>query len=205
MAITYPLSFPTSPRPRSAQLRVLSNVATAESIFSMITQKQVHTGQRWELTLEMPPMTKADAGEWIAFLLKLNGKQGTVLVPDPDRTAPQGIGTGTPLVMGGSQSGNSLITDGWTISQTNILKAGDMIQIGSYMYMNLNNVNSNGSGQATLDLWPNLRSSPADNAVITVSNVKTLMRLASNSVEWSTDSLQNYGVVLVFVEELPSS
>lgn len=204
MSISYPLSFPSSPNPRRARIIARSKVGTAESIFSFSTQKQVHSGQRFELDLELPPMTEAEAGVWIAFLLKLNGTEGTVKVPDPDRTAPQGVGTGTPLVNGGSQTGNSLITDGWTAGQTGILKAGDMIEIEDYMYMILNDANSDGSGNATFDIWPNLRSSPANNAAITVNNPSTTMRLASNEMAWDTNQLQHYGISMVFVEELPS-
>jgi hypothetical protein len=203
MAISYPLSFPSSPNPQRARVVMRTNVGVSQSMFSFSAQKQVHSGQRWEIDLELPPITdQAVAGEWIGFLAKLNGTQGTVLVPDPDRTAPQGVGTGTPLVKGASQTGNSIITDGWTISQTGILKAGDLMQIGNYMYMVLSDANSDGSGDATFDIWPNLRSSPADNAAITVNNCKTLMRLASNETSWSTDKLKYYGITLVFVEDL---
>lgn len=204
MSFSYPLSLPPSPRPRNAKITMKSNVGITESVFTFSTQKQVFAGQRWEIDLEYPPMTKAEAGDWIAFLAKMNGMEGTASVPEPDRTTTQGAGTGTPLINGASQTGNSIVTDGWTHSITNILKAGDIIQIGSYMYMVLTNTNSNGSGQATVDIWPDLRSSPADNAAITVSNCTTLCRLASNMSSWSTNSLQHYGLAITFVEELPS-
>lgn len=205
MAISYPLTFPTSPKPRNARIIARTVVGISESMFSLVTQKQVHSGQRWEMDLELPPMTESEAGAWLGFLLSLNGVRGTVLVPDPDRTAPQGVGTGTPLVNGASQTGNSIITDGWTASQTGILKAGDLMQIGNYMYMVLSDVNSDAGGNATFDIWPSLRSSPANNAAITVNDCKTLMRLATNEMAWTTDSLQHYGLALVFVEELPDS
>ena len=205
MTISYPRTFPTSPKPRKARIIARSIIGTTESIYTFSTQKQEHAGQRWEMDLEMPPMTKADAGQWIAFLVSLNGKQGTVLVPDPDRTAPQGVGTGTPLVDGASQSGAVLVTNGWTISTTAIMSAGDLIQVGNYSYMVLVDANSDGSGTATLDIWPDLRSSPANDAAITVNNCKTLMQLATNEMAWSTDELQHYGISLTFIEALPST
>lgn len=206
MAISYPISgLPASPKPISARVSAVSNVGVSESEFSFVTQKQVHSGQRWEIDLEFPPMTAAEAGDWLAFILKMNGKEGTVLVEDPDRQTANGVATGTPLVKGGSQTGNSLITDGWTPSTADILKAGDLIQIGNYMYMVLNDVASDGSGDATLDIWPNLRAAPSDNAAITVSNCKTLMRLAGNNPAWTTNNMKHYGIVISFVEELPSS
>jgi hypothetical protein len=206
MAISYPLSgIPSSPKPRSAQVTARSNVGVSRSEFSGVARKQKHAFQGWEIDLDLPPMTGAEAGDWLAFLLKLNGQEGTVLVEDPDRQTANGVATGTPLVKGGSQTGNSLITDGWTISTTDILKAGDLIQIGNYMYMVLNDVNSDGSGDATLDIFPDLRAAPADNAAITVANCKTLMRLSSNSPNWSTNNMKHYGLTISFVEELPTS
>ncbi|MGA9851837.1 MAG: hypothetical protein WBR15_02780 [Gammaproteobacteria bacterium] len=41
----------------------------------------------------------------------------------------QGVGTGTPTVDGGSQTGNSLLTEGWTDSISGILLPGDMFQV----------------------------------------------------------------------------
>lgn len=206
MAISYPISgLPSSPKPRSAQVVAISSVGVSTSEFSMVTQKQVHSGQRFEISLDFPPMTSAEAGAWTAFILKMNGQEGTVYVEDPDRQTANGIATGTPLVKGASQTGNSLITDGWTLSTTDIMKAGDLIEIGDYFYVVLNDANSDGSGDATLDIWPNLRSAPADNAAITVSNCKTLMRLAGNSSQWTTDNMKNYGITISFIEELPSS
>ena len=205
MAISYPLNFPSSPKPRSAVIRAVSKVGISESPFTFSTQKQVHAGQRWEMDIELPPMTKAQAGEWIGFLLSLNGREGTVLVPDPDRRTAQGVATGTPLIDGASQTGSTITTDGWTAATSDILKAGDMIQVGNYMYMVVQDVSSGAGGSATLEIWPDLRGSPADDAVITVADCKTLMRLASNEMGWSTDRLEHYGINLVFVEELPSS
>ncbi len=50
---------------------------------------------------------------------------------DPVNTSPRGAATGTPLVKGASQTGNTLTTDGWTTGVTGILKAGDWIQLGT--------------------------------------------------------------------------
>lgn len=206
MTVSYPLSWPSSPAPRDATIRQVSKVATTESAFTFSTQKQRHAGQRWEIDITLPPMTDTTARSWTSFILSLNGTEGTVLIPHPDRQTATGIATGTPLTNGSHAAGvNSLVTDGWTISTTNILKAGDVIQIGSYMYEVLNSVNSDGSGNATLDIWPRVRSTIANNTTITVSNPKTLMRLASNDNSWATNSLKHHEITLTFIEELPSS
>lgn len=184
MSISYPLSLPSVKSPSRVVISASSAVAISRSPFTFATQVQKFAGQLWLAEITLPPMTRSDgAADWIAFLLKLNGQEGTFLLGDNTATTPRGTATGSPLVNGASQTGQSLITDGWTNSVTNILKAGDYISIGQRMYMVLNNVNSNGSGQATLDIWPALRESPGDNDVITTANCKCLFRLASNSVQ----------------------
>lgn len=198
MAIVYPLSLPTT----SGIMRIkwIANdiVGVSQSPFTASQQVYRYAGQFWEADITLPPMKRADIEYWISFLLKLNGPFGTFLLGDPNGGTPRGIATGTPVVNGGSQTGYELITDGWTVSQTGILKAGDYIQLGSAatarLYKVLDDVNSDASGNATLDLWPDLRSAPSDNATITVSNAKTNFRLASAQTSWDIDEATIYGL-----------
>lgn len=143
----------------------------------------------WEGEISLPPLdTTVKQDTWLAFLASLRGITGTFLFGDPIKTSVRGIGTGTPLVKGASQTGKELITDGWTTSQTGILLAGDYIQIGTGTSTRLHRLtqdaNSDGSGNATLDIFPRLREAPADNAVITLTNCKGTFRLASNEQSW---------------------
>lgn len=206
MAISYPLTFPTITGVRRIALRGRSAVARTESAFTFGQQIQAHAGQRWEAEVSLPPMKRASAEEWIAFLLSLNGMEGTFLMGDPNGAAPRGVATGTPVVKGASQTGASLVTDGWTISQTGILKVGDYIQLGSgsstRLYKVLADANSDGSGNATFDIWPDLRSSPGDNDALTVSSARGLWRLAANEMPWEADWMAFYGITFPCVEAL---
>jgi hypothetical protein len=91
-----------------------------------------------------------------------------------------------------------LVIDGATPSVTGWLKAGDYIQLGSAgtsrLHKVLQDVNSDGSGNVTLDIWPHLRSSPADNATVIISNPKGIFRLASNETAWTVSDLLLYGI-----------
>lgn len=99
---------------------------------------------------------------------------------------------GTPLVNGASQSGASLITDGWTSSAAARLKQGDVFTIADVYAVNPQtrvstgvlrqfvvtaDVSSDGSGNLTAAISPSITTSgayqtvdsvPADNAAITV-------------------------------------
>lgn len=206
MAITYPLIFPASPGIARLRITPRSVVSMTQSPFTGQQQVYKHQGQWWEAEVTLPAMSRAEAEVIIAFLLSLDGRYGTFLMGDPIGTAPRGIGTGTPLVNGGSQTGQDLVTDGWTTSQTGIVKAGDWIQIGTGSATKLHKVlvdaNSNSSGQATLTLFPKLRSSPSDNQAIYVNNTKGLWRLASNEMPYDIDEASIYGLTFACVEAL---
>ena len=175
------ITFPTTIKPLVSTMRAVATVGIGESPFTLQAQKQVFNANRWEIDLEYPPITDAStAAELEAFIMQLNGQENTTLVPNFDRPTPIGIGTGTPLVNGASQTGESLITDGWTVSQTGILAAGDYIQVENYMYMVVTSSDSDGSGNSTLSIRPELKSSPANNAPIVVAYPATLCRLAAN-------------------------
>ena len=206
MAITYPLALPTHTGIAQISLRANDTVAFNMSPFSAKQQVYKYSGQFWEADVTLPPMKRADAEYWLSFLMKLNGAYGTFLLGDPNGATARGVGTGTPLVNGASQTGYELITDGWTVSTTGILKAGDYIQLGSgstsRLYKVLDDVDSDGSGNATLTLWPNLRSSPADDATITVASTKSVFRLTTNVTDISINQASIYGVSFGAVEAI---
>jgi hypothetical protein len=119
----------------------------------------------------------------------------------PAATITAGAGV---LVRGASQTGETLAVDGLRPNQTGILKAGDWLQLGSgsstRLHKILQDADTNVDGKATLDIFPKLRSSPADNAAVTLSSPKGLWRLASNTREWSIATAQIYGIRFSAVE-----
>lgn len=181
MAISYPLSMPND-NLASVTIRSVTNIGVARSIFTGKQQVFQHSYESLAIDVSLPPLERENAEPWIAFLLALRGPLGTFLAGDVAGKTPRGAASGTPRVNGASQIGTSLVTDGWTPGVTNILKKGDWIQVGSRIYKNLNDVNSDGSGNATLDIFPRLRQSPADNDLILTNNTKGLFRLLSNDV-----------------------
>lgn len=181
MTISYPLAHPTTPGFQRFSLSHTSVVGKVRSPFTLVTQVQEYQGQAWLADVTLPFLTRAQAEPWHAWLLALNGSVGTFLLGDPLATLPQGAATGTPLVNGGSQTGKILVTDGWNPSVTNILKAGDYIQIANRLYKIMQDVSSDGSGNASLDIFPRLRESPADNTSIVTVSPKGLFRLINNT------------------------
>lgn len=193
MAISFPISIPSSPAIKDVKFKMVSASGLGTSKFTGHQQVTVFPGQWWEIEVTLPPMARAAAEEWISFMAKLNGLEGTFTIGDPDGASPRGTGGGTPLVNGASQTGQDLITDGWNLSEA-VLKAGDYIQIGTNLYKCLTDVTSDGSGNATLTLFPKVRTAHADDAAITVTNTTGLFRLSSPQTGWSADSLGHYSI-----------
>lgn len=177
MAITYPLEFPAGLYPRSIEWKAENSVTYTESPFSKKLKIYDYGGKRWRATVTLPVMKLPNARRWIAWFLSLNGIEGTFYLKPSLESSASGSAQGTPLVKGAGQTGQSLETDGWDASQSLALMAGDWIQLGDSLYRVLQDVASDGSGNATIDIWPGLRASPSDNAPLIVNDTKGLFRL----------------------------
>jgi len=174
------LSFPDLV-PNALEWQLVSNTQNFESPLNRTVQTLELAGARWAAALMFNNLTESQARVMIAFLARLRGASGRFYLHDHSLVDPRGIGTGTPLVKGVSQTGYTLNTDGWTVSQTGILLAGDMFSVNDEMKMVTVDADSDGAGDSTLTFEPPLRSSPDDNAVITVSNPTAIMRLIDDS------------------------
>jgi hypothetical protein len=208
MAISYPLNTPTNIGIANITLMAENAVAISQSPFTFQQQIVAHPGQRWAASISLPPMRRVDAENWVAFLLSLKGQVGTFLLGDPNCFNAQGSARttpGTPLVNGASQTGDTLTIDGLPTSVTGYLLPGDYIQLGSgsaaQLYKVLTQVDTSG-GAATLDIWPNLRSSPADNAAVVVANTKGRFRLKDNITQWNINEISSYGITFDCVEAI---
>jgi len=206
VAESYPLNLPAG---GIASVRLIARDAVGVSVSPFTGTQQIfrHQGQTWEADISLPPMTRDESESWASFLLRLRGQYGTFLLGDPNAATPRGSASatpGTPVVNGASQIGDELNIDGLPASATGYLKAGDYIQIGSAstatLHKVLEDVNSNASGEATLNLWPRVRTAPNDNDPITVSNAKGVFRLAANDSGWTINQAGIYSITFGAVE-----
>jgi hypothetical protein len=179
-----------------------SVVARTESPFTGSQQLYFYGGERWRLMAKYPQLEPNDYRTIKAFLLALRNGWGTFYFTDPGCKGALGVATGTPVVHGPSQVGHVVVTRGWTASTTNILKAGDDIQMGYNCHTILQDANSDGSGVATLDIWPSLRGSPPDGTPIIVSNPTGIFRLEPGSVAFSEGANKIYEVGFAAVEAI---
>lgn len=216
MAITYPIDLPDSPGFSSVSLSSVNVIAKSESIYSFKQQVVAHPGERWQLDCVLPPMGRSQAEAWLAALTSLRGPFGTFILglPDTARAAGRiaGLGAQTVTVDGADQTGRTLdvnvVDAGNNAAQADVTElwaAGDYIQLGAganaRLYKILSRADTDSSGDVSLDIWPALRSSPADGAAVVYSNCQALWRL-STPINWTVDYLSHYSVSFGAVEAL---
>jgi hypothetical protein len=186
-------------------MQLRANTMVFESPLNGAVQTTELPGARWVCEITYDTLSKPDRLLMQAFLSKLRGRAGRVFLWDMSHYKPQGVASGSPLVNGASQTGASLITDGWTISQSPIIKAGDYVGVNNELKRIVADSNSNGSGQSTLTFEPPLRSSPADNAAITTDKPKFTGMLIDDDQDIFTSRTALYtipdaGITIRFVE-----
>jgi len=201
-------AIPTTKNP--TKIKISSYYPSFVSIsHSLKRQSRSRGGQRWLIEYEYPHLSRAQFSELYAFLIKQRGRFDSFTLSPPTVATPQGSIPGTPLVMGASQTGRSIITDGWGINQTAVLKAGDFIKFANHakVYMVVNNgavysydSNATGTGVATIYIEPALMTSPADNSAVTVSSVPFTVALADDNLETDVSLPEYYSLKLSFVE-----
>jgi len=205
MSINYPLSLPTNTRIRSVELTAINAVAYSKSPFTFAGQAHAYSGQTWQADVTLPAMKRADAEQWIAFLVSLRGQFGTFLLGDPSASSPRGISgsfLGTPVIT--NQTGGTISVTGASSSKSNWLLAGDYIQIGTAndatLHKVLQNASTDASGAVTLEVWPHVRGTRSGS--IAVSNTVGNFRLSSNQQSWSVNEASIYGITFGAMEAL---
>lgn len=193
------LSMPSTPGFTNSRFGLRSNTQSFESPLTRSVQTVELTGARWFASYSLPPMLRASAAAWIAFLVALQGRAGRFYGFDPDAKTPRGTWAGTPLVNGGSQTGSSLILDGFTAGAT--VKAGDLFGVNGELKMITADGTADGSGNLTISFKPSLRAAPADDAAITSTNPTcTMMLIDDDQAAWDADRLSVFGLQFSGVE-----
>ena len=205
MAVTYPLQLPSSPAFVTSSFHCQRGTAISQSPFTGQMYSTSHALAVWKAVVSLPPMKREQAREWVAFIMKLRGRQGTFLMGDPDGKNPTGaINTSNTVQCNsaGSIGDDQLALKGLGASVTNVFRAGDYI---SYLYssggqtaygyhMIVDSINSDGNGHAIANIEPFLHYPISENTTVTFVNPKAQWRLDSNEISWDTNRVSNYGI-----------
>ena len=162
----------------SLERRLATSVTAATSGFTGSQQVQDWGGEWWEFTFEMALSKGRDARRLSAFFSGLGGMRGLFLFCDP--SAGRSNLLTDPIVSGGGQTGNTLVTSGWAASSL-ALETGDFISLGgdtdTRLYQVTADAVADASGAASLQITPRLRSSPLSGAPLEIAAPAVLLRL----------------------------
>lgn len=196
------LTMPTPNNFIDSQFGVMNQDGTFSSAFTGQIQSVEFSGAFWQGSYTIRPLKYDESlcREWQAFLLNLGGRSGRFYAFDPDRTSLvyTGASVGTPLVNGANQTGRELVTDGWTAGIT--IKAGSYIEVNDEYKMIVEDATVDGSGNATISIFPALRASPPDNEAITTTNPKGIFMLDQANVQWTSDHRKILNIQFSFRE-----
>jgi hypothetical protein len=206
-APSYPLTLPSAPAFQKARWSLKRVTAVSESPFTGQQQVYDYGYALWTATLTLPPMLRADAANWEAFMMKLHGRVGTFLLYDPDAKTPQGGVTTSATLEGAVAIGDYTIgIDTNNANMTNVFKAGDYIQIGSAaaakLYMIVDNANSNGDGVATVNIEPPIKVAASDGAAVDYTSAVGVFRMDAADLGWDTDEVSKFGITFSCTEAL---
>lgn len=203
MTVYFPLTPPNS-NYATALFGPENSVALSESPFTGAVRTQEWPRQRWRAQIQVIDRSRSGQADWQGFLTALRGRRGIFLLGDPLATAPLGSAPGTPLVAAAHPSGLTLATDGWTPSQSNILKRGDLFQVGvgriARLYMVTAAAASDGGGASTLDIWPSWRIATASAAQIMTDPGLETWASSSDLTNWTEVGA---GTVGTFAQSTP--
>ena len=194
--------FPSSPKPFSCKIgsRSPSMVSRAHNMRKIVSSRGAH---RWTFSLTYPAgMSRDEMAPLWAFLAAMSGQLGAFDFLAPNQAA-RGNFLGAPVVDGDGQSGKNLSLKGFSPSVGGVLKAGDYIRIAddNKSYIVINDVSSDSSGRASLEIYPALQKSPLDEAVVSAEGLFRCA-LTEDYQELSINDMLFYGLTIDLEEVL---
>jgi len=159
-------NFPTDLIISSSSFESETSIFRSESINGIRTIRE-QPNHRFKFSLDLAIDKHADFRKHFGYLSSLKSGVNKITIVHPAFQTILGSATSC-VVNGGSQNGTLINLDGFASSQNGVLLQGDIIKFtgDTKVYMVLEDVNSNASGESTVNVLPALRQSPSDNAIV---------------------------------------
>ena len=195
-------TFPTSPSASSVTIKSIEPtlVSVTQNLKRQVRRRG---GQRWQLDVEFPPMTRAEFAPIYAFAVKQQGQFETFTYTPPVISTSQGDTSESPVVDGAVSVGaNQANIDGLTASQSGIIKAGDFFKFSGHtkVYMATLDMDSASSGDSTLTFAPNLLNAVANDETITFASVPFTVAFTQDISQFNTDTTNLFGFTMSLIE-----
>lgn len=203
------MAFPRTVLPEKvSSLKVVSGLRSTTQFGGSQLRGTSARGFEWTEVFNMLRSGDPDSEELMAFVRNAWNRSQSFTIDVPNKPGsgfePNGTGSSGVTVSGGGQTGSTFNTTGWPVSTSNVVVAGDMISIAGvdHVFEVQANANSDGSGNATIEVNPPLYSgsSPSGGASITTTNVQLSAFISSMEMPDTVDGF-NYGPLNITFRE----
>ena len=167
-------TFPRTIKPNKVTVPVFPGGLVSVSHSGKVnTRTTLQVGRTWEEFFAFK--VDENGHEFLALINNFFNRQTSLDVAHQMFTTLLGAGGGTPLINGATQTGATIITDGWP-NDTLVLKAGDLVSWfttgPTLVYDVTADGTSDGSGNLTISVSPNVFSgaSPGNNDAVVVTD-----------------------------------
>jgi len=193
------IELPTDPAPNGVQPTLLDFGMNLRPSTGAAVLRVDRKGSRYRLQVSLPPMLPSVSRIFVSRLLK--AKREGLRIEYPLIDVPQGA-PGSPVVDGAGQTGTSLairgLTPGYAAKEGYWLSIED--ENGQHYLHNVSETaRADGSGEATLNITPELRAPFLDGA--TVHLAKPMVEGFVDGNEWSWTIPANKLVAIEFTLE----
>lgn len=191
------LNFPDI-RPSAESWELVSPTQTFSSPIDGRTQTRKLLADRWRCSLVFSNLTKREAMQLRAFIAALRGRSGRFYYTPTDALESESMPAGTPLVDGATSS-PTIASRGWAANEV-LRFAGEYVSIGDQLFMVTADATSDGTGDATLELSPDPRSTFADGQGIEYNSPRGVFQLSDDMASFQLSQNQVYAVNFNFIE-----
>lgn len=198
--MAYVGNFPSSPGFSAANFR--QNTATKKTTTQSGRQiRATNATTLWSGTLTFPVMNLTEFRPIQGFIALTQGSlnEFDVIIPIISESQSSNAGAATAAVDGAHTAGDTTIAVTTNLGGAgNILKAGDVIRFANHtkVYMCTSDINTDGAGDAIINIQPALVEDLVDTEVVTLDNVPFRMILSNDVQEFAyrTDGLVAYEI-----------
>lgn len=200
MAVT---DFPDTLAPDNEDWTLTYNSQVFTSDLNGASQTAELPGARWSVSMTFSNRTGRSARQLQGFVAGLKGRAGRFYVT-PSDWEPLGSPSGTGAVATDALAGASSIdTDGWDTSITDLFVAGDYFEVNGELKKVTADVDSDGSGLATINFAPPLRFPVTDGMQIRYTEPRCVMMLENDDqASWNTTAPTIYALTINGIEAL---
>lgn len=181
------------------------NEVTSRSIFGAQTTEV--TGPLWIVSLSIDRLTDAEAGEWKALMMRLQGQVNQLALWDHLRPVPVGTMRGTMVLdANAAQGATQLVIDAGAGEAGETLVAGDLLGLGSgsitqQVVMVTQDATADVNGVITVNIQPPLRNGFTAGDSVTWDKPKALFRRTSSDASWDYSTVYASGFGLDLIED----